>query len=279
MILQVLKVIIIVLIFLTFYLLMKHLYRENVLGRAVEQVSEQVTERSRLRSRQMSAGLKEKRTDIKLERDLYKSGLSISFPFLTAEVYILIMVISAGSGFFLVSVWRTGIILRIISLCCGPLILYTVLQIKYYLNYRRVEKNLLIFLNLLDSFSITAGELTVIFYKISYYLDRPLKRALEECYFETQITGNTTKALYNLMEKVGHPKFKEVVRNLEVCSRYDADYSSVVDSCRKTILGIESHFEDDHDWITGISDPVWDEESHSFITFETTYCSRCGVGQ
>ena len=39
----------------------------------------------------------------------------------------------------------------------------------------------------------------------------------------------------------------------------------------------EAYYEDDHDWITGTSDPVWDDTIGDFITHEIIYCSRCGM--
>lgn len=40
-------------------------------------------------------------------------------------------------------------------------------------------------------------------------------------------------------------------------------------------LGRDAHFEDVHDWVTTVSDPIWDEAAEDFVTHEITYCRRC----
>ena len=40
-------------------------------------------------------------------------------------------------------------------------------------------------------------------------------------------------------------------------------------------LGREGYSGSEHEWVTGFSDPIWDEEKQDFVTEEITYCSRC----
>ena len=58
---------------------------------------------------------------------------------------------------------------------------------------------------------------------------------LEECYYEAQTTGDTSLALLSMAEKIQHPKFKELVRNLEISMRYSADFTILVNQSRKSI--------------------------------------------
>ena len=91
------------------------------------------------------------------------------------------------------------------------------------------------FLDFLGNYSITAGDLTGVFFQVSRYLEEPLKGALEECYYEAQTTGDTAMALLVMGEKLEHPKCKELIRNLEIGLRYSADFSILVQSSRRSM--------------------------------------------
>ena len=109
---------------------------------------------------------------------------------------------------------------------------------EYYLahkNYKIVDDNMLQFVNLLSNFTITASELTSIFYKASVFLPDPLKTVLEECHYDAQTCGNVSVALYAMLEKIEHPLFKDFIRNLEVCVNYTANYSTLISGSRKSI--------------------------------------------
>ena len=194
-------------LFLTFYALLKYVKDRQILSRALEEMSEQVSEHSRERQKEYRRLSEEekKKGILKLERYLYNSGLKRQYPLLSAEIYLLLMVSVAGAGFLLMTLLGGGFLMRVAALCCGPLLLWLVLYVKSFRNYKRIENNLLVFLNLLGGFSITDSELTSIFYKVSRFVDPPLCNLLEDCYFETQTTGDAAGALENLMERVEHP--------------------------------------------------------------------------
>ncbi len=100
---------------------------------------------------------------------------------------------------------------------------------------RSVNNNLLKFLDFLGNYSITAGELTGIFPQISKYVDEPLRTVLDQCSYEAQTTGDVSLALMSMAEKIEHPKFKELVRNMEISVRYCADFTMLVNSSRRNI--------------------------------------------
>lgn len=66
-------------------------------------------------------------------------------------------------------------------------------------------------------------------------MDEPLRSALDTCFYEAQTTGDAGLALLSMAEKIEHPKFKELVRNMEISIRYCADFSAMVSSSRRSI--------------------------------------------
>ena len=103
-------------------------------------------------------------------------------------------------------------------------------------NFKTIDKSLLEFLNQLGNFSAIQGEITNVLHQTAQYTPPILAEALEECYIEAQTTGNVSAALMGLVDQFEHEKFKEIIINLEVCSRYTANLKVIVDSLRRNLM-------------------------------------------
>lgn len=209
------------------------------LERMLRQTKDGVEEAARrrlLENRRNLLSLQKKHTLwYRLEQELHYSGWKRRFPFLTAEGWIV------GNMFFLSVIFILSLSLLGHWLWSGVLVLGLVgaegigLWVCKMWEMHSVNNNLLKFLNFLGNYSITAGEVTGIFKQVSRYVEEPLKSVLVECCYEAQTTGDAEGALLSMAEKVEHPKFKELARNMEVSIRYCADFSLLVMSSRKSI--------------------------------------------
>lgn len=170
----------------------------------------------------------------RIEQELNYSGWKRRIPYMTPELWVaanvfvtavLTVTLLAGFG------WQKALLG--VSLFWGTE--YVFLYICKRRAFQSVNSNLIKFLDFLGNYSITAGELTGIFTQISKYVEEPLKSALDECSYEAQTTGDTGLALLVMAEKIEHPRFKELVRNMEISVRYCADFSVLVNSSRKSL--------------------------------------------
>ena len=171
----------------------------------------------------------------KLDEMLLYSGLSVKVPFLTSDNWILLQLLFASgvvliTGLLGISFWVGGLVMVLLIL-----LQYIGVSALLAANYKAVDENLLKFLDFLGNYSITSGEITSILYQISGYLDEPLRSVLEECYFEAQTFGDTNAALLGMVQKIQHPKFGEVIRNIEVTMRYSADFTILVSQSRRSV--------------------------------------------
>ena len=91
------------------------------------------------------------------------------------------------------------------------------------------------FLDFLGNYSITSGEITMVLGQVSPYMGEPLRGVLDACYYEAQTSGDTSIALLAMAEKIQHPKFRELVRNLEISLRYSADLTVLVSQSRRSL--------------------------------------------
>ncbi len=178
---------------------------------------------------------KEKGNLYRLEQRIMYSGLLKHFPFLTPELYISLNLLMAMAAYIVFSIltakWWTGMI----AVAVLEVLLHFVINILMTGQYNATDEGLLKFLDFLGNYSITSGEVTSVLNQVSSYLEEPLKGTLEECYYEAQMSGDTSIALLSMAEKLQHPKFKELVRNLEITMRYSADFTILVSQSRRSV--------------------------------------------
>lgn len=171
----------------------------------------------------------------KVDKMLLYSGLYHKWSFLTTERWILFQVFVVSGVALGVLIWGVAVWKGMLTLAGFFAIQYILINIMMAGNYKRVEEDLLKFLDFLGNYSITSGEISSILYQISGYLEEPLRGALRECYYEAQTFGDTSAALVSMSNKIQHPKFKEVIRNIEVTMRYSADFTILVNQSRRAV--------------------------------------------
>lgn len=169
-----------------------------------------------------------------LDQELNYSGWKRKIPFLTVEFWLAGNIgglgILFGAGSVLLGPLRAVIV-------CGLLGMLEVLFLYFckWRAFRSVNGNLMKFLDFLGNYSITSGEITSVLQQISKYVEDPLRSVLDECSYEAQTTGDVRLALLSMAEKIEHPQFKELTRNMEISVRYCSDFTLLVNSSRRML--------------------------------------------
>lgn len=171
----------------------------------------------------------------RLEQELNYCGLRRRFPSLTSERWVLGNVVLFSFLFAGLLLLRQSPVKALLGVLALAVWEYLGLRVCKASEGRSVSNNLLEFLNFLGNYSVTAGEVTSVFDQISKYVEEPMKSALEECCYEAQTTGDAGAALLSMAEKIEHPKFKELVHNMEVSIRYCADFTILVNTSRRSV--------------------------------------------
>ena len=169
-----------------------------------------------------------------LERQLQYSGLKLRFPKLTVEWWIAGNAMAGAAAFLLLlfffGTWYAVAGLALLAAGEGLL-----LRILRTMNLHRVNNSLMKLLDFLGNYSITSAEATSVFSQVTRYMDEPLRSALDTCCYEAQTTGDAGLALITMAERIEHPKFKELARNMEISIRYCADFTALVNSSRRSM--------------------------------------------
>lgn len=233
------KIVIFVAIFLGFYGLLHYARETRIIYDSAKNMYESMQLAEYVRQKKLGGKrdteTKKESMFIRIDKNLVHSGLNRAFPFLNAEIYMLFLLSSGGILFITMMVMTRDLVYAMLGFATVIVVVELVIKALMIRNYKRIDKSLLEFVNLLGNYSLSSGELINALYSVSKYVKSPLKQALEESYYEANTSGNVERALFNLMEKIPHLKFKEFIRNLEVCSRYSTDYSVLISSTRKNL--------------------------------------------
>lgn len=171
----------------------------------------------------------------RLEKRLLYSGLSVRFPLLTTYVWLGIRIVLGAVTYLCGCLFQLSFMKCALLIMAIQCLLYMWENMLMQNNFNRTEDSLLKFLDCLGSYSVTTSELTWIFGQISEYMEEPVKGVLEQCCLEAQTTGDCSIALLYMAEKLEHPKFRELIRNLEISIRYSADLTVLTAQSRKSI--------------------------------------------
>lgn len=234
-----LYIVLAVVIFFTIYNIIKQIQMKKVVDNIMESSEEKTLKRT-LYYEQLHEeyGVIDK---IKFKRKidilLIRSGLKDKFKFLNADIFIIISILFSS----IVSVIAMLFLKRLaISIGVG-VIAFLVLQLIIYIltniNYEKVDNQIIIFLNLLENFSSTNDDIVSIFQQASEYLTYPLNKYCNEFVAESKSTGNTRLAFTNLADKIENEKLRDVITNLEISSRNDANYSEIISKSKDVIQG------------------------------------------
>jgi len=160
--------------------------------------------------------------------------MKVRFPKLTVELWIAGSLAAAALLMAILTLFF-GFLAGILGAVMLIAVEFGVLQYLRTANLRAVNENMMKLLDFLGNYSITAGEVTSIFHQVSRYMEEPVRGVLDACYYEAQISGDTGLALLSMAEKIEHPKFKELARNMEISLRYCADFTLLVAGSRRSL--------------------------------------------
>ena len=209
--------------------LLRELYRKTRWG--VEEAA-----RRRLRSARVHlSDLEENRGIlIYLEKQLWYSGLKRRLPWLGAEGFALLLLLGI-TGVFLLGALFLGFWWGCLLALGAVLAVSGMMFFSKSMEMRAVNGCLMKFLDFLGNYSTTPGDVISHFEQIGKYMEEPLRSVLEQCCMEAQTTGDVGMALLSMADKIQHPQFRELIRNIEVSSRYSADFRILVTFSRRSM--------------------------------------------
>lgn len=167
----------------------------------------------------------------RLDEELAYSGIKEKFSWLTTELYVIIVMLTATLVMTVIVV-IAGLWQGLMAACLVVSAFKLVITLISNARDRKIETQLLQFMNIIDNFSKTSDDLVEILEKASRYIDDPLGGQIYDAVQEARNTGDSMMALQDLQNSVKNKHFKILIRNLETSSRFENNYSDIIEDCR-----------------------------------------------
>lgn len=168
----------------------------------------------------------------RLDEELAYSGIKDKFKWMTTEIYIIIILVIVALALII----TTALFGLFVGVATGFLVyicLRTIISVMVSVRNKNTESVMLQFMNIVDNLSRTSDDLISILEKASKYIEEPLSSQIYDAVVEARNTGDTLLALQDLQDRVKNKHFKVLVRNLEISSRFETNYSDIVEDCRE----------------------------------------------
>lgn len=229
-------------VFYTVYQLLLLLRRQAVMKRAWEKSIKVLEEKNQTRKmlEKKSAGLygeTEKHSlPAKIDAILAYSGLYTRFPRLTAEKCMAAL-LSAGCmeiimlGLFGCPLWKCLGITAITQL-----VVLEAVRLLRAVRKKQVENELLHCLDVMEMNAFTCTDIVEILRKTALKVKEPLRTELLGAVADAVGSGSSAQALKRLANRIENKYLKDMILNMEICSRYRANYGEVLQAGKRIFL-------------------------------------------
>lgn len=218
----------------------KYIQENNLFKKLVKKLL-YISERNSLKRREEKQKLRLEEGNVEDDSFINKRDLLIErsqirkyIPFFNTEIYLALIVIFVFGGIIigsLMSKWIIGLVVGLIL----SLLLYGSIHFLSNLNYEKIDKDILTFTNIIENMSGTNDDIVTIMGKTYSYLNKPLRYHIEDFYNEASKTGNIQVAFRKLEMKIENERVRDIIRNIEMCSRHEANYNEIIKDSRATL--------------------------------------------
>lgn len=238
----ILKIILLLSITLLTYEIMKYTNDKKLIGNAAIKIfnisEESYTKRKNKREQlQLEEGNTKDNSIIhSIDLLIERSHIKEKIPIINTELYIATNIILSVSAFIIGDMIFKNIILALISGMITLLTIYSIFYIMSGINYNKIDSDVLTFINIMENYSGSNDDIETIIEKTYPYLNYPLKQYLEEFCNEVKRTGDLTVSFRNLEYKIENKKVRDIISNIEICSRHEANYQEIIRDSRENIV-------------------------------------------
>lgn len=168
----------------------------------------------------------------KIDLLIERSGLRSYIPFVTGEILIVFSIISALIISILFQKISGQILFSIAIFFIIIFFIYLSLRQLSKITYDKIDDQLLVYINTLENLTSTNSDIIEIMEKALPYMREPLKTFSRQFTFECKKGVTKEEAFKNFENKIESKRFKQLIKNMEICSKYEANYKEILNKSR-----------------------------------------------
>jgi tight adherence protein B len=231
---RILLVILIITSLYSFFDIFREIYKRGYLQGILGDAKKKYVERQK--AREMSILLDGEKENIKfLERmDLLieRSGLRAYANFITSEILIIFTIVLAFTTAFIFQKISHLLVFSIAIFFAVIFLAYLALNQLAKFTYDRIDDQVLVYINTLENLSSSNSDIVEIIGKALPYIREPLRSYSTQFVFECRKGVPIVQAFKNFENKIESYRFKQLLKNLEICSKYEANYREILSKSR-----------------------------------------------
>ncbi|ERI90709.1 hypothetical protein HMPREF1982_03747 [Clostridiales bacterium oral taxon 876 str. F0540] len=216
---------------------------KKYLNKILDDVSKVYNERQKVREAKFlyEGSTSDKKFIDKIDELVERSRIKTLIPFITSELLIAGTLVLAFVSAFLFNKYF-GFWLYTIA-AFASVIFIVVFTLKYMekRTFNKIDKQLLVYINTLKNLCSSNNDIVVIIEKSIDYVEEPIKEYLEQFVFECRKGIPVYKAFRNLEDKAENKRFKQLIKNLAICSKHEANYEKII---KKSKVILKHYFEE-----------------------------------
>lgn len=235
------RVVVFGLLVFAFYSVIDYLHRFSVISGIAKNILADTSAQEKQRmemayKRRRDTGASEKVDFIyKIDLLILQSNIKKYIKWINTQIFLAICLVGGVLSMLVAVTVTDNSAIGIVAMFAFIMLLYSILVVFSNINYKKVEKGLISFANIAENFSKSSDDLITILDRVSWYVEEPMKSAIRNCVGQAKNTGDTLGAIQELQLRIEHPQFRQLIRNLEVASRHEANYSEIIEDNRKQL--------------------------------------------
>lgn len=234
-----LNVLLFILVFLSILIIRSIVKEQTVVDKLVETFEDRYKQRmvEEKNRRKLEGNVKKRNLFNHIDDMLVMSGMSRVLPFMNTDLYIIMVVSCAIACFIVVSIifkfWAFSLLASVFVIFIGYFILYYLSGVAY----EKIDDSLIGFINNIESFSATSSDIVTIIEGVIPFTEQPLSRLLSDFVATAKSSGDTQEAFNSLERRIENEKIRTLIKNLDMASRHNANYSEIITEARTIFDG------------------------------------------
>lgn len=225
-------------IYQTLYLMKQQEILKQAWEKSVRVLDEKNQTRKKLEKQSASLyGAMENRSlAARLDGMLAYSGLQTRHPFITAERCMAVLLTTdcmAGIAIWLLS---GTLLLSLGVVVLVPAAFFPVMHTLCYIRQKRIDEETLHCLDVMEMQALSGVDVIEIIRKTALKVREPLRAELLNTAIDAGNSGNTSQAMRRLCNRIENKYLKDIILNLDICSRFKANYREVITTGKKIYM-------------------------------------------
>ncbi|URZ05894.1 type II secretion system F family protein [Clostridium felsineum] len=199
--------------------------------------------KNRLIDKKIDEAYRKKKKNIfgKLDSLIYMSGIRKYFKYMNSELFILgVFIISFLFSIVIFELYGSWIF-TVEAFLAIPIIFYGILKEMVQINFDKIDNSIMFFISSLKSNAEIKNNIVFMIGETTKKLKEPLKTYNDDFIRDVRFGISIDKAFENYINKVENVRFKNILKNLYICSLNNANYSKLLD---KTRIIVRNYYEE-----------------------------------